>query len=65
MENNEISTIKAIQETFGMERVNIKYIQDKTVIESFFNNISIILDSNYNIVDIVKNDIVNEKYIYN
>ena len=62
MENKEIGIIKAIQEVFGIGRVNTKYIQDKMVIESFFNNISIILDSNYNIIDIVKNDMINEKY---
>lgn len=65
MENGELNAIKSIQNTYGMKSISIRYIQDKTILDSNTNNISFILDSNYNIIDIVKSNIPDEKYIDN
>ena len=63
MENKELDVINEIRDYYGIKNVNIRYIQDKIIIDSLTNNVSIVLDSNYNIIDIVKKDVATERYI--
>ena len=71
MENNsEVSAIRSVQREYGLKKINIRYFDDKVVVDSVLNNVSFVLDHSYNangmdryyIVDIVKSDRVNEMY---
>ena len=65
MENIEYEKIKRIKDIYGLSNVNIRYIKDKTIIDSFGDKVSFLLDNNYNIIDISDTNKLNEKYINN
>ena len=65
MEFKDFEKIKEIKEKYGITSINLRYIKDKTIVDSYGVGISFVLDDNYNIIDINSCKNVDEKYINN
>ena len=61
-EEEKINMINYYRGLFCIQKMDIRYFGDKTILDSLVNNVSIVLDSNYNIIDIRKRDQINKSY---